>query len=343
MEMPIPVNTSHLETNRSAFLHWDGLPIDSISERSSIYCSLVQMVKNEEALDPSLEDKAVSFFNLVKPDTANDVDSFVSGIVPSSLPESSRDFVGSIVELISGHSKPVLNTAMAFVGRIVFRSSDNTILKLVKDGLIQKLISCLDLFSLSFIDAEYIHTSLLSIIYESLWISTERKETLKLNDANEQLNIRETVHNQVLLPSEAYIRHLCSNSYSFRNRDQSFQYMILLPRLLDVSPYHPATMEFVQNLHVCVTLTSAMAFFDFNVAICGSLLVLTTTQLTRRNASGQVLERHHILFRSLKMEGIEDIIEQWLKNDIGGDNGQEIATTDIKWNNMLGMNVKKLE
>ncbi|KAK2950690.1 hypothetical protein BLNAU_14361 [Blattamonas nauphoetae] len=338
------MNQSVSETTRSAFLDWDGQQIDSVSDRSTIYCSLVQMVKNEPALDPSLEDKAVSFLEQIKLDSANDVDSFISGIVPSSLPESSRDFIESIVELISGHSKPVLNAAMTFVRDLAFRSSNNTILKLVKDGLIPQIISSLDLFSLPFTCAEEVHSSLLGILYNSIQKSTNHSlETLQLHDANEQQELRETVHNQVLLPSEAYLRHICANHYSIKHHTQLYYYMILLPQLLDVSPYYEPTLVFVLNLPVCLTLTSTMTVVDFDEAIWCSLFVHTITQHARMNASGEALERHHILLRSLKMEGIEDIIEQRLKNDIGGDNGQEIATTDIKWNNMLGMNVKKLE
>ncbi|KAK2961610.1 hypothetical protein BLNAU_3408 [Blattamonas nauphoetae] len=95
METHIMMVMSVSKPIRSVFLNWDGHPVESSSERSAIYKSFIQVVKNKHSFTPSLEDKASSFLEQISPKTTNEVDSIINDIVPSSQQESSSAFVES--------------------------------------------------------------------------------------------------------------------------------------------------------------------------------------------------------------------------------------------------------
>ncbi|KAK2953993.1 hypothetical protein BLNAU_11095 [Blattamonas nauphoetae] len=80
-------------------------------------------------------------------------------------------------------------------------------LALVKADLIPQLIITLNPQSLPFAEAVDIHTSLLSSIANSVWLSTpEGLGQVGLEDYDEQQTVHETVLQQVLLPSEKAIQ-----------------------------------------------------------------------------------------------------------------------------------------
>ncbi|KAK2956330.1 hypothetical protein BLNAU_8697 [Blattamonas nauphoetae] len=47
--------------------------------------------------------------------------------------------------------------------------------------------------------------------------------------------------------------------------------------------------------------------------------------------------------RSLRMEGIEDVIDEKLRNDATRLYGRWLDKESIRWNNLLGMNLPELE
>ncbi|KAK2950819.1 hypothetical protein BLNAU_14237 [Blattamonas nauphoetae] len=208
------MTTSVSESSHPVFMNWDGKPIDTPSERTTLYLSLVQMVKSVQAFGRSLEDKSVSFLEQIKLESETDVDSFLFDLVPSSLPESSRVFVESVSVLISVPHQHIALAALELVQHIFDHSSWSTLLILVQNGLITKVITSLNIFSLSFTEAEMIHTSLLIVFLDTFFHLTS--ETLNVYGTicpDKQQKHRETFHNCIFLPfiSHPRLLFLCPN------------------------------------------------------------------------------------------------------------------------------------
>ncbi|KAK2951650.1 hypothetical protein BLNAU_13389 [Blattamonas nauphoetae] len=69
---------------------------------------------------------------------------------------------------------------------------------------------------------------------------------------------------------------------------------------------------------------------------------MNTSQLYWNKASGEVRQMWKTVHRVLRMEGIEDVVEEKLQNDQDGYGGWNIDDS-TEWNNILGTNLPKQE
>ncbi|KAK2956616.1 hypothetical protein BLNAU_8456 [Blattamonas nauphoetae] len=187
---------------------------------------------------------------------------------------------------------------------LVANSSTQVRLALVTADLIPQLIVTLNPLSLSFTEGVDIHTGLIRIITWSVWLSLPYHLTkLGIEDDNGQQAVHETVLQQVLAPSEQYISYLCVNRYSIVGGDQSRYFLLILAQLLRSS-----MMDILRKVD---------------------------------KQGGEVRQMWKIVSRMLRMEGIEDVMEEKLRNHRDQTFGGAIVTFSIKWNNMLGMNLTR--
>ncbi|KAK2950818.1 putative Ubiquitin-conjugating enzyme E2 29 [Blattamonas nauphoetae] len=344
METHFVVKATGSSVSPYTFLHWEEQPIVTPSERLTIYLSLVHVVKMKCVFSSSLEDKAVSFLKEIKPDNEKDVNSFILDLVPSSLPESSCAFVESVVELISVPNKRIIIAALELVSNIVVYSAKPTLLILVSSGLIPKVVTSLNIFSLSFKEAEMIHHSLILIILAPVYYSKDMALG-SLDSACPEIHqtFRETLHKSVILPTEGYIRHLCNNRYLIKDYFQSNFFVNLLLQLLAASLCHPSTMELALSLPICLTIPSALTFFEHDIPSLGLSVETSIKKRPWMRLNGEMQDPCGIVLRLLRSEGIDDVLEQRLNNDITEDKGREVVKSTINWNNLLGMNLNELE
>ncbi|KAK2964064.1 hypothetical protein BLNAU_1145 [Blattamonas nauphoetae] len=225
------------------FLKWNEDPRDSGHEQAIVFRSLVATLQLQSALDDSLEAKAVRFLESMYLDDEDLAETFLSNFASFSG-ESLTNFVQSIVVLISSASNVITTAAMKMLKTLFSNCSPQVQLTLVKAELIPQLITTLNPQSVSLSDCQHIHTCLILCIINSVWLSTPYGLTsLEIEDRDEQQAVRETVFQQVLVPSEKYIWHLCKNRFSIIEREQSIAFMALLADLLQISPYYQPTMD----------------------------------------------------------------------------------------------------
>ncbi|KAK2946519.1 hypothetical protein BLNAU_18561 [Blattamonas nauphoetae] len=205
----------------SAFLNWDESRHDYIRETAVVFRSLVATVQFQPSLDDSLEEKAVKFLESVSTRVRSSADAFLVSL-GQTTDESSTNFVQSIVVLISSASQVITTATMEILRYLIELCSSKVRLALFKADLLPQLITTLNPHSLSFAEAEDIHIYLMKSILTFLWLATpDSFASLKIKDRDEQLAIHETVFQQVLVPSEQYIWHLCMNCFSIIDGDQS--------------------------------------------------------------------------------------------------------------------------
>ncbi|KAK2950451.1 hypothetical protein BLNAU_14569 [Blattamonas nauphoetae] len=200
----------------------------------------------------------------------------------------------------------IATAAMQMFGALTASCSTKMHLLLVKADLIPQIIVTSTLQSLSFEKVKYIHTYFISIIVHSFWLATPdylAKPTFK--DEYEQQAVHETVLKQVLSPLELYISHLCVNRYSIVERDLSAELMKFIAHILQTSLVYQPAMDFVLNLP-------------------------NHTQRDLNEERGEMRRMGKIVDRMLRMEGIEDVIDEKLQNDRNGSLGGRIVAHSIK-------------
>ncbi|KAK2944221.1 hypothetical protein BLNAU_20831 [Blattamonas nauphoetae] len=211
-------------------------------------------------------------------------------------------------------------------------------LALVQADLIPQIIINLNPQSLSFVEAVDIHINVMQILTNSVWLSTPSSlAELGIEDGTEQQDVHEAVLQQVVVPSEKYILHLCVNRYSIIDGELSMEFMELLTRLLEICPYYQQTMDFVLNMSVFLTIPSCLTIIECTTSICNFLDGMNDIQREWNRRREKVREMGKKVRRMLRMEGIEDVTEEKLRNDNSLYGGVIVADL-IDWNNLLGMN-----
>ncbi|KAK2957930.1 hypothetical protein BLNAU_7106 [Blattamonas nauphoetae] len=341
----------------SPFLNWNEEKLPSEDAKAIVFRSLVATVKLQPALDDSLEAKAIEFLessDLVEGESA---DMFLDSL-RRPTDGSLSDFIQSIVVLLSSTNEAIPITAMEMLNNLLANCSTQSTFFLIEADIIPQLINTINPLSLSFSEAEDIHTGLITSIAESLFTEESSKfpelcnlsiatplsyGQLEIEDCDEQQAVHETVLKHVLAPSEQYICHLCVNRFSILDDFQSKYFLVLLTQLLDVSPYHQPTMELVLDLPVLLTIPSCLTFFESDHSIGSFLTFMVKTLQEWNETSGTQRQMWMKVYRMLRKEGIEDVIEGKLENDRNTTSGGLIVTYSIDLNNLQGMNLPRPE
>ncbi|KAK2948836.1 hypothetical protein BLNAU_16179 [Blattamonas nauphoetae] len=336
-------SSSTVLSDCSAFLNWPSKRNESDCKNGVVFRSLVATVKSQPAFDVNLEAKAVEFITRVTPRHSKSADAFLNSFGRATA-DSLTDYVQSIGVLISSTSQVITTASMELLRRLTWLCSAKVRLSLMKADLIPQLINILNPQSLSFDEAEYIHVHLSRIITLSLELaSPDGLEKLGIKDRDEQQAIHETILQQVVIPSEKYICHLCLNRYSIIDGEQSMTFLDLLALIIHISPYYPPAMEFVLVLPVFLTIPSCLTFFETDNSIWYFLVDMNDAQRDWNRTGGETQQMGKTVHRMLRMEGIEDVIEEKLRNDQNGDIRGGVVVNSIDLNNLQGMNLPEQE
>ncbi|KAK2952720.1 hypothetical protein BLNAU_12369 [Blattamonas nauphoetae] len=327
----------------SPSLNWMEGEQQTLSKKIVVFQSLVATVKSQPALNISLEAKAVHFIRSVDPQSIFFADALFRSLASFS-DYSLTEFIVSVVDLLSSPSQGIIQAAKTMLAHLIFFCSEKVHLSLVKTDLIHQLINTLNPLSLSCAGAEDIHTGLISTIHSSLRLTTPSYlEKLENTHDNEQQSVHETVLKQVLAPSETYICHLCANRFSIIDESVSNEFMELLARLLHISPYYQPTMDFVLNMPIIFTIPNCLTFFEDENTIDHFLNAMVDTHRDWDETGGKDRQMWKTMHRMLRMEGIEDAIEEKLRDRQNARYGGWIATNSIEWSNLQGTNLPEQE
>ncbi|KAK2940368.1 hypothetical protein BLNAU_24722 [Blattamonas nauphoetae] len=303
----------------SLFLNWEVGAPETEHEKAVAFRSLVQIVKFQPALAASLEVKAVTFIESLITDTDHYPDAFLN-CVGRTTGDSLTDFIQSI---------------------LVLNCPKRIRLALVKADLIPQFINTLNPQTLSFVTAENIHMCLIYCITCFLWLATPRGlEDLGIEDHDGQLAVHETVLKQVLAPSEKYVCHLFLNRLSIVDARLSDCFLTLLARLLETSPRHQPTLDFVVRMPVFLTIPGYPIFIEKENSIADLLNLMIKLQQKWDKTKGKERQMWKTIPRMLKMEGFDDVSEAIVKRHKGGFTGGWSKTLSTMLNNLLGMNIQ---
>ncbi|KAK2946525.1 hypothetical protein BLNAU_18567 [Blattamonas nauphoetae] len=327
----------------SPFLNWTEEAFESENEMAVVFRSLVATLRLQPVLDASLEAKAKTLLESVENGLEDSADDFLKRFASSS-DDSSTDFIQSIVVLISSPNRAITTSAMELMESLTLWCSADILLLLVKADLIPQIVKTLNPLSLSFSEALDIHMCLMKVIQYSFWLATpDGLEQLGIEDDDRQQAGHEMVFQQVLVPSEKYISHLCVKCSSLVDGDQSRRFLALLAQLLWICPYYQPAMEFVLHMPVFITIPSCLTFFENDHAIWYFLYYMVDAQRRWNKQGGAVRQMGTTVLRKLRMEGIEGVVERKLQNDQNEYDGSLTVDNSIILSNLLGMNLPEQE
>ncbi|KAK2943978.1 hypothetical protein BLNAU_21124 [Blattamonas nauphoetae] len=258
----------------------------------------------------------------------------------SSSDDSLTDFVASINVLISSSKQLIIEGTLRLLGRLFAKSSPQIQLKLVSIDLVPQIITSLSQQSHSFVDPVDIHTRLINIIKSALELATPRGlDRLADGHPFERQAVHKTVLEHVLVSLEEFLRRMRTNRFLLADGDLADDFMDLLALILRISPFSQPTMNFLPQLSIFLTIPSCLTVFDFDLPFWSFLGVMVLSQEDWNKQGGNVRRSGAAIFRCLRTEGLDDVLEQRQQNDRTGNIGEDLANYLIKLTVMLGMNI----
>ncbi|KAK2957914.1 hypothetical protein BLNAU_7090 [Blattamonas nauphoetae] len=213
---------------------------------------------------------------------------------------------------------------------------------LVQANLIPQLIITLNPQSLSFAEAVDIHTCLIQLLSSSLWLATPAgRARLGIEDNDDKQAFHETLLKQVVAPSENYIRHLCVNRFSIIDERQMSNFLHLLGEIVQIGPHYQTAMDSVLSLPV-FTIPSCLPSIENDLSILYFLHLLIRSQKEWNGKDENVRLSGTTLLGSLRMEGMDDVLDQRMQHSQTGDYGEDIQRYSMEWNTLQGLNIQEL-
>ncbi|KAK2948870.1 hypothetical protein BLNAU_16213 [Blattamonas nauphoetae] len=280
----------------------------SFEDKSTIYCSLVALVKDEHPFSNALLDKASLFLKSLEPfgkDRESAAAKLVSDLVPSSA-GSPSGFVESILILFSSPDSKLVSTALLFLFRILSISSPAVRLLLVDSDLFTNLFVIVKPHTLLLSGNRSIADKLIWNIKNLLELSfPSTLRELEITAATDQYNHREMIFRKLVLPSSPFLSFLISNLHVtiqgfFRST------IIMLGTLLRIGPFHHPTLEFILASPIIRMLISSLhGQEEWNAITC-----IDSSLKGWKAQDPEVLQSGKRIVQTMFLEGFEDTLEQ---------------------------------
>ncbi|KAK2961041.1 hypothetical protein BLNAU_4128 [Blattamonas nauphoetae] len=310
---------------------------------SSLHARELATMKLKPTLDDSLAAKALKFLKSVNRHKQKSADAILNKFEQTS-DNPMTEFVQSIVVLISSPSQIITTAAMEMLENVILKNPPKVRLSLIKADLMPHLILTLNPLSLSFTEAVDIHTSLMGTILNTVRLATpDGLGELAIKDENGQRAVHETILRQVVVPSEKYIWHLYLNRFSIIDEKRSTCFLILLFRLLQISPHYQPTMDCLMNTPVLLMIPSCLTSFENDDSNWYFVHLMVKHQQEWNKKGGDQRQTWRTVQRLLRKEGHEDAIEEKLQKDKHTHFGRWTVAESVEWTNQVGMNLPEHE
>ncbi|KAK2948267.1 hypothetical protein BLNAU_16803 [Blattamonas nauphoetae] len=327
-----------LSSYPSSFQTWTGNQIDTNTNKSVIFQSLIEMIKTHPQFNESLEEDIVAFLTRITPTNRAESDEVLNCLAPSA-DGSLASFVESITFLVSSSSKAIVKTSVRLLEELCMRCSLTIRRQLIQDGILQKIMAVIDsdaLFSQDFGETPLF----LSLIIRSfLRLGTLRgMERGQVVSQNEQQELHDLILRQVIIPSEGFLRFLYHVHPSVVDGDRSFIFLGNLTRFIQICPYYDLTITHILGLPVILTITSSLTIIVTDSSIWTFLDDLNECIWEWNSERRKTRSNVRLLFRSFVAEGFDDLKEQRLQNDEYGDTSDQILGSVSQLCNVQGEN-----
>ncbi|KAK2950194.1 hypothetical protein BLNAU_14880 [Blattamonas nauphoetae] len=334
---------STVDTLLEPFLNFDENAELSFDEKSTIYNSLVALVKARSHFDSALQDRAVRFLKNLEPKWNEPGYSagLVNDLVPSS-DGSPSGFAASIVTLLSSPHWTIVTAALSFLFA-TFRPSSAIQCQLVESDLISNVLAIVQPHTLPISGNETMINNLILIIILCLELEYPVSlSDLGITDAADQFNHREMIFQKVVLSSSQFVTSLISNR-NILSRDSFDSFMLLLVRFIKIGPFHRRTLEFVVASPIAMAITSCLSFIDYNRHLWLTFQHIDQSLDDWKCYGPEVVESAKRMMKALFSEDFEDTLEQMLMRNKGENYGSELIYRCHSISLLTGSNVELTE
>ncbi|KAK2943439.1 hypothetical protein BLNAU_21622 [Blattamonas nauphoetae] len=311
-------------------------------DKSSIYNSLVALVRDKFPFNNILQDRAVRFLKSLEPnwgDKSDYADKLVTDLVSSS-PGSPSGFVASMETLLSSSSSTVVAAAISFLYETLFYSSNEIRCRLVESDLISNVLATVQPHTLPISGNESIFDKLTESLFCCVNLAFPSYLTkLGITSAVDAFNYREMIFQKAVLPSSGVLMFLISNRRIVFERFP-LTFVNLLSILLRIGPFHRPTLEFVLASPIAMAFSSSLSFVENSLCLVSALKFIDNSLKLWKAEGPEVAQSGKRMMQALISEGFEDTIKQMIKqNTIGVFNCRLVEECQSIWH-MLGSNVE---
>ncbi|KAK2942618.1 hypothetical protein BLNAU_22469 [Blattamonas nauphoetae] len=323
------------------FLHFDSNSDLSFEDKSTIYFSLVALVKAGYPFDTTLQDKATLFLKNLEPMWGDDdyAPKFVTDLVPST-DGSAAGFVESNVTLLSSPHSTVVVAVLSFLYKTTLSSVASIRCNFVESDLISNVLTNIQPHPLTISGNEEIISSLITIIDKFVNLASQPSLSELGITTVDKYNRREMIFHKVVIPSSQFVTFLISNRFIL-NGDLFFSFMSLLRKLPEIGPFHRPTLEFVLASPIVMALSSCLSFIDNDDDLWTTLIYINLSLEEWNEEDPEVVKSGKQIIQTLFSEGFEDTLEQKLLNDKNGLYGFRLVDYCRSVLKFLGSNVPR--
>ncbi|KAK2946080.1 hypothetical protein BLNAU_18988 [Blattamonas nauphoetae] len=281
-----------------------------LTDASILYSSLVARVKQESPFDEAVQDQAVDLLNMLEPkrNERKLADSIIKDLVPSSA-GSPSDFIESILTLLSSPHSTVVEAALSFLYESMCNSSFFVRYRLMESDLISKLLATTQTDILPISICRRVFRTLVNIVIYCLQLARPYLFCeFGLTEVPDAFTRREMIFPKVVIPLSQFVAFLISNRF-FLNKDLTIYVMALLGTLIEISPFHRPTLEFVVTSPIAFAFSSCLST-EFTPVLKNSLFCIYRSLGDWKNKGPEVVQSGKRMMRALLSEGFEDTLEQ---------------------------------
>ncbi|KAK2946191.1 hypothetical protein BLNAU_18867 [Blattamonas nauphoetae] len=325
-----------------AFLNFDVNSELSLEDQSSIYCSLIALVKAEYPFDTALQDKAVHFLKNVQPDWREEPGhpaKLVTDLAPSTN-RSPSGFVESILTLLSSPHSTVVDAALSFLRETISTSSSVIPTNLVESDLISNVFATVQPHTLPISINETIFQNLILIITDCINLANPYYlRELGITSAADTFNHREMIFQKVVLPSSQFVTFLITNR-NMLHEDLFLSFVNLLSSLIVIGPFHQPTLEFVLASPIVIAFSNCHSYIEREADIWFLLYNINNSLKECKIEGPETVQSGKRIIQALISEGFEDTLEQMMLNDTDENHSLLLVQDCLQLLKLLGSNVE---
>ncbi|KAK2943957.1 hypothetical protein BLNAU_21103 [Blattamonas nauphoetae] len=321
------------------FLNWDGFFPRFVWMSAPIFHSLMAILEERHVMDEKQQLKAVQLLDFMR---------FRSLLERSDLPEllfphhtsQHQAFLDRLLIILGCPYEIIVRAGSSLLANWFNKSPFEDKFSLAKEGRIKLLMVSMQPHTRSVEGNKYFHDSLMLILARTI-----KHGTLSgIHDLTEsgvqesEATIRETILNNLIIPSGTYVEHVLHQLAGTHTRSEITFVDYFVVHLFDIAVHHPLTMQY---------LVSSSVPQAFSAILCENCCDLVVSKCLERFAvfgekmndeGGEFLHRTHDLIRMVRSEGLEDGLEQKLRNNADKSLGRCVAKLSLWLCNRLGSN-----
>ncbi|KAK2955149.1 hypothetical protein BLNAU_9878 [Blattamonas nauphoetae] len=313
----------------------------SFDEKSTIYDSLVALVKAEYPFNNALQDRAAQFLKNLEPKRNEQVaDKLITDLVPSSA-GSPSGFVESILTLLSSPHSTVVAAVLSFLFETTRAVFPPIRCHLAASNLVSNVLATVQPHALSISGNEAILFYLIEIVIKSVHLAFPSSlQKLNITDAVDAFNHREMIFQKVVLPSDQFVTFLITNRHIL-DEDLLGNFMELLNTFIQIGSFHRPTLEFVIASPIVMTFSRCLSLVENDYYILVPLMTINKLLKEWNEEDPEVSQSVKRIVHALFSEGFEDTLEQMMKFANDDYICNKIVDKIHSISRFLGSNVKK--